>query len=257
MLNVISHIYNEEQLLPHWLKHHRDLFDYGVILDYNSQDRSVEIIRDMVPNWKIIKTYELFGAKRNDDMIQEIEESLPENDWKFVLNATEFLFCTDVRNYVSNLKTSSFSVDIYSIVDTEEERNIPLTDSCLLLQRHNGFLDASRHTRTFHREKNGAYTLGRHDTRLPNNIKVDDLFVFWYGFSPFNEKGIQRKLQIKNKMTLLDKMTRMGWEHLRTEEELFAEYKRMQSLSSDLSEIEKLKYTFKELRVRECYYNAI
>ena len=43
---VLCHFYNEEWILPFWLKHHREIFDHGIMIDYNSTDRSVEIIRD-------------------------------------------------------------------------------------------------------------------------------------------------------------------------------------------------------------------
>ena len=45
-LTVISGIYNEEYLLPFWLEHHRKIFDHGVIVDWHSTDRSLEIIRE-------------------------------------------------------------------------------------------------------------------------------------------------------------------------------------------------------------------
>jgi hypothetical protein len=34
MITVISHIFNEEYLLPFWLEHHRTIFDHGIIIDY-------------------------------------------------------------------------------------------------------------------------------------------------------------------------------------------------------------------------------
>jgi len=35
---LFSHIYNEEYLLPFWLKHHKKIFDHGVIIDNFSTD---------------------------------------------------------------------------------------------------------------------------------------------------------------------------------------------------------------------------
>ena len=50
---VLSHIYNEEYLLPLWLNHHKKHFDHGIIIDYNSTDHSVEIIREICPTWEV------------------------------------------------------------------------------------------------------------------------------------------------------------------------------------------------------------
>ena len=30
---VVSHFFNEAYLLPWWLRHHRDVFDHGVLID--------------------------------------------------------------------------------------------------------------------------------------------------------------------------------------------------------------------------------
>jgi hypothetical protein len=45
MKTVISHFYNEEYMLPWWLKHHRQYFDHGILIDYGSTDKSLDIIK--------------------------------------------------------------------------------------------------------------------------------------------------------------------------------------------------------------------
>src|SRR6516164_5807036 len=52
-LTLISHFWNEEFLLPYWLRHHLPLFDHGVLIDYTSTDRSVEIIHELAPHWEV------------------------------------------------------------------------------------------------------------------------------------------------------------------------------------------------------------
>lgn len=58
-LTLISHIFNEEYLLPFWLEHHSKIFDNGIIIDYYSTDRSIEIINKFCPTWTVIKTKNL------------------------------------------------------------------------------------------------------------------------------------------------------------------------------------------------------
>ena len=63
MRTVITHFYNEEYLLPWWLNHHKKYFDHGIMIDYGSTDKSVEIIKEICPNWEIHNTkYEYFYA---------------------------------------------------------------------------------------------------------------------------------------------------------------------------------------------------
>jgi len=90
---LISHFYNEEDLLPQWLNHHKDLFDHGVLINYRSTDSSVKIINTICPTWEIVSPTEDFGPCVND--IHDIESRF--DCWKIALNITEFLL-TDNYN---------------------------------------------------------------------------------------------------------------------------------------------------------------
>jgi hypothetical protein len=60
---IICHFYNEEYLLPWWLNHHKKIFNDGLMINYGSTDRSVELIKQICPTWKIVDTKnEYFGA---------------------------------------------------------------------------------------------------------------------------------------------------------------------------------------------------
>lgn len=52
MRTVLCHFYNEEYLLPWWLKHHRSMFDHGALIDHGSTDNSLDICRQLVPEWR-------------------------------------------------------------------------------------------------------------------------------------------------------------------------------------------------------------
>lgn len=57
---VLIHIYNEEYLLPFWLNHHKNIFNHGIIIDYRSTDKSIEIYKQICPNWDIIISRNLY-----------------------------------------------------------------------------------------------------------------------------------------------------------------------------------------------------
>ena len=72
---IVSHFYNEEYLLPWWLSHHKNHFDYGIMIDYNSTDKSKEIIEEICPHWKIVKTKnEYFDSDIIDREVEEYEK---------------------------------------------------------------------------------------------------------------------------------------------------------------------------------------
>src|SRR5262245_4413723 len=53
---VVSHFFNEAYLLPWWLRHHRDIFDHGVLIDRYSTDGSADICRELVPSWEVVRS---------------------------------------------------------------------------------------------------------------------------------------------------------------------------------------------------------
>ena len=54
MSTLITHIFNEEFLLPFFIKQHINKFDRVIVIDFQSTDRSQEIIRSLAPDWEII-----------------------------------------------------------------------------------------------------------------------------------------------------------------------------------------------------------
>ena len=44
-------------LLPYWIRHHASMFDMAILIDYNSTDQSLEIIRREAPKtWKVVSS---------------------------------------------------------------------------------------------------------------------------------------------------------------------------------------------------------
>ena len=87
---VIAPFRNEEYLLPFWLKHHREIFDHGVMIDYHSTDASADIVRSLVPDWELVPA----RYPRWDPIDEDFERMTHEarfQAWKIGLNITEFL----------------------------------------------------------------------------------------------------------------------------------------------------------------------
>ena len=211
MKSVICHFYNEEYLLPWWLNHHKKYFDYGLMINYASTDRSVEIIKEICPDWQVVDSVNPeFDAAECDNEIEYYEEQIP--GWKIVLNVTEFLvgkysLLTDEKSPQKIFIPSFYFVDKSD--NTVVESNIPLYE-----QLSNGidFVDNPmiRKLRCLHNHQI-KYVPGRHFSNFDD--ATDDFVIFNYGFSPMNEDLISRKLQIQYRIPESDKRKNWGSEH--------------------------------------------
>jgi hypothetical protein len=241
MATIISHFYNEEYLLPFWLKHHKNMFDYGIMVDYHSTDNSVNIIKEICPEWKIITTRnEKFEAELVDREIEDIESGL--SDWHICLNTTEFLI-----GDMSLLHTTSLNNIIIKevpMIDSPDNDFTELdTTIDLIKQRYYGvnpfednwqfpvdpFLINSRRSRIFKREKI-TYPPGRHFEGYTMMNDVLPFLVLWYGFSPFNEYTIKRKLQIQENMPESDKQRGFGIQHITDRDKMIHSFKNIYQL---------------------------
>lgn len=238
---VICHIRNEEYLLPWWLDHHKNKFDHGIIIDYNSSDRSHDIIKEKTPTWQIIPSRNKnFSALPVDlevvDFIKNIQNQFPRS-WIITLNVTEFLIGdTSKLNYIE--ARMNCLVESHLMIDSPEDQgkypdhNIPLikqrhygvlgdykdcrwTPNESLINRafiakkmsdpefnqHGGPWSTNRIMRSLHNydldyTKNAGWQSGRHFWGEP----VPDFQILWYGYSPYNEYQIKRRLVVQEQI---------------------------------------------------------
>lgn len=231
---VIMHFYNEEYLLPYWLNHHKYKFDHGILINYNSTDKSIEIINKIVPNWTLINTTNSsFDLRKCDEEVMAIEKTI--KGWKMALNVTEFL-CCDLTKLIEKYQDKNNAISIHCIPMVESieyESNTPLDMyQPLIKQRTFGLNESFRKTRTIHCAPDGQYDgIGRHFPKVsPHTFPgLYEAVVLWYGFSPFNDAILQRKLQIQQKMTESDKINGIGREHVTTREALQSQFENYQT----------------------------
>ena len=120
---IIAHFYNEEYLLPYWLEHHKNKFDHGVMINHGSNDKSIEIIKNLVPNWEIVNSeLKYFDAYLTDFEVQKIEENIA--GWKICLNISEFLVGDlDKELNSCDVKEITIPAIIMTDIDNKEIRN--------------------------------------------------------------------------------------------------------------------------------------
>jgi len=224
---VISHIYNEEFLLPYWLKHTKLFFDHGIIIDYQSTDKSLEIIKKICPTWEIRPSkLEFFAAKENDDQVMEIERETRTKHldaWFMALNTTEFLVSP---NLDENLKHPTLGcVQIYLMVEHPCFINSPLLSNSLLETKWFGYPQPIQFGRKLiHKKECGEYHIGRHIWKdFDQTPLLENTIIAKFVWSPM-EQGLPRKMQIQNKIPESDKQRGFGGHHLINEHNIHALY---------------------------------
>ena len=226
--NLISHVFNESYLLPSWIKHHREMFDRAVIIDYASTDGTVDVVKKYAPaTWKVVSSRNSeFNAEECDREVMEIEESLL--GWKIALNATEFLVFPEMRNVLKNLEARSKNavrISGYTMVDPSDLHHESLdSEESVWSKYHFGIPEheigltyppgeTSRPVgRLLHSNTTGQYSIGRHawhkdDGELPRSVAS----ILWYGFSPWSPQLLSRKTQIRSRVLEEDLLA--GGEH--------------------------------------------
>lgn len=229
-LTVISHIYNEEYMLPFWLSHHKQMFDHGIMIDYASTDRSVEVIRAICPNWDIVPSRNaIFEGYKFGEEVEDYEFAI--SGWKMVLNTTEFLVIDNLRDYLTRFEEShpehlGFWIPAFPMVDNRDQAYIePDSRTSLVKQRTFGFYNTALHNRCcrlIHRDWHGHFDHGRHASVKHRHVMASpsgpnhppahsstrpaangpytwegdqSIFLLWYGFSPFTVRQILRTWQ--------------------------------------------------------------
>lgn len=225
MITVICHIYNEEILLPYWLKHHVNIFDHGVIIDYASTDTSLDIVRQLAPNWKIVQSkHQTFDSFLIDQEVMEIERTI--SDWKMTLNCTEFILKPDLSDYIRAFDVNfgnvikAIKTNGVIIVEKPDQIDNELRDEPLIFQKTYGFFETDKcpiivrkkpsvvevgcqRQRLIHKHSDGAYGPGRHFTSR-KFYSDPSLLLAWFGLAPFKINR-QRKMQIYDRMSEKDK----------------------------------------------------
>jgi hypothetical protein len=202
-------------MLPWFLNHHKQIFDHGVMIDYHSTDRSREIIKEICPTWDIITSRNPnFQADMIDYEVMDLEKDI--EGWKICLNVTEQL----IGDY-SILDDRPQQLLVPSLFFVDCDRNNPVTHNLpLYKQKTDGFSFnkhfSDRRARSLHNIPVQYPVPGRHY----GNYNTDALVIFYYGWCPFNQETLARKLQIQTQIPLVDRQRNWGFHHITNKETL-------------------------------------
>lgn len=206
---IITHLYNEEYLLPWWLNHHKKIFDHGIIIDYDSSDKSLEICKNICPDWHIVKSKNPdFNAKNADLEVEYYESQI--QGWKISLNITEFLV-GQVDDTLIKYSIDQLLIPSIAFFDWNPQGNL-VSNQELWKQKYYGIDYITdfmlRRSRSLH-NKNIHYELGRHF----HSYNCEDLLIFHYGNCISSPQMLSRRLQIQHKIPQSDKIKNLGFQH--------------------------------------------
>lgn len=212
-------------MLPYWLDHHKGLFDHGIVIEYGSVDRTVEILHDKCPTWEVHKNRYGWGPAFEDVQMHE-KRVHGTNVWKIALNVTEFVMENDLHGFIETfVKQHPLAVGIrtcgVNIVDrNDNSRHDRITDHKeLIMRKHFGYYDhdlfkidvniethgqlivdtkmyierdMDGRSRLLHKAPQGLYNNGRHGTSLTNVYPrskglcpESPLVLAWFGYAPY------------------------------------------------------------------------
>lgn len=248
---LISHFYNEEYLLPQWLRHHVPLFDHGILINRGSTDRSAAICRELAPHWEVREAGCLeFDAEEADQEVMVIEREC--TGWKFVLNTTEFLHVRSTESFFAALHAygrRAYGIHTLLLMDPEHARYPEYQPGRpLAAQRHHGcFQESVFAFRYIHNHEDGRYWTGRHATAHASDFfPRQGAVILKLYLTPWNEPFKRRKLQIRPTLSQKSRARNLGYQHVASAEELDHFYQANIGLATDLREMHDVAWVFQQ-----------
>ncbi len=232
---IVTHVYNEEFLLDSWIRHHRDVFDHGIVVDFNSTDQSMDVVKELAPHWTIVQSPLLeFSAEPLDRLIESIEREL--SGTRMTLTVTEFLLGNPRELLSEQLIVPS--IDLINMpFDPPFNPDLPWHEQRVhgIHYKSTSKFRSNLRGRSIHKI-NVNYPVGRHfDGSIGGSM-----LIYRVAGCLVNEKMIERRLQIQSKIPVSDVLKNYGVQHHDfgrglTREKLLEQELYEQSISLDLS----------------------
>jgi hypothetical protein len=228
---ILSHMNNEELLLPHYIAHHSSMFDRAALIDYNSTDKSRYMVQEFAPDsWMLIKssTGGFIDAVKTDQHVMEWERKY-KDDWSYCLTITEFVVQRQFRESLYKLQLDSgnatqqmYALPLLMMVGDDSQLydpSIPLLEQRFVYAKGQGL----RRARFIHYGtlQDYQYQGGRHSMIRLNDSEVItppywglNGFVVKWEWTPWPEV-VDRKLAVGKHIAPIDVQQGVSIQHTR------------------------------------------
>jgi hypothetical protein len=196
--------------LPWWINHHKKIFNNGILINYRSTDRSLEICKDLCPpHWKVVNTVnDAIKPQLCDTEVKVYENSV--DGFKMTLTVGEFLLTPapleEINKFIIANNFEYLKTWGVCMVDADPHV-LPIHEKSLIEQKHHGMVtgyssplsltlnpahgwykDSFRelYSRYYHNQPFGKYTDGRHKVHSQNVFNARDVFTLKYKYCPWN-----------------------------------------------------------------------
>ena len=230
---IISHFYNEEYLLPWWLNHHKKYFDHGILINYASTDKSVEIINSF-PNTEVIE-WDSNGQVR-DDLYLEIKNNIWKQsrgkcDYVIVGDADEFLYHDNMIDFLTRSKKNDitlFKPEGYHMIG-DEDLDLNYNDNLLEKVKYGIIGSSNDKLMMFNPNKIQEinYMFGCHQANpkgIVNLYQFNDLKMLHYKYLGLKDFIPKQKLR-GDRLSEFNKQRGLGMYYLYDENKHKEEYK--------------------------------
>lgn len=227
-IHLYTVAWNEEHLMPFFLKHYSKFCDKIVVYDNCSTDSTVEIVKGFdrteirtYDSNNQIDDYRLLDLKKNC-----YKESRGQADWVIIADVDEFLYHPDILTVLKNYQTQGINfpkISGYEMIPDAE----PVLDDDLPAQYKLGVPDHHYNKyAVFHPSLDVYYSLGCHHAAIPVNgvtSSSSDIKLLHYKMLNFEYyRHRHRKYYARLSKTNLDQQLGMhyGW----SDQQLIATY---------------------------------
>jgi len=201
-IHVYSVMRNEEDLLPYFLRHYSTFADTIFILDDHSTDRTIEIAR---ANKKVrLIDFNYKGGMEDDfDLSNAFEESYKKYsrgvaDWIMTVDADEFMYnksMTRTLKEQKKLDTKAIQATAYTMFS----KKFPVTKGQIYKECFWGKRSrAYDKTVIFNPSLDVKLGMGRHRTKLPNNVKSSRADILMLHFRYLSRNFIIKRFASPN-----------------------------------------------------------
>jgi glycosyltransferase involved in cell wall biosynthesis len=224
--------YNEANILPHLLKHYLSFCEFVTILDNNSTDNSVEIVKsfqntDIIPFDSKNEFHDGLHIKLKNHVWKS---SIGIADYVILGDTDEFLYHEDMVNFLINSKENGvtlFKPEGYHMV-ADIDFNLTPTDNLLDSVKHGVRTSVLDKMMMFDCNKieNINYNFGCHNANPTGQIKLStdtSLKMLHYKFLGLEDHKYKQKIRAE-RLSDFNKQHGFGLYYLYNEEEQINDY---------------------------------